>query len=138
MYFLCHHAHTGPEFTRCFVHKFNVLRHQRAGDGFPCFLDDKDFAVLLDAHFLQENIHDNQRDQRKKQRVIFYAVDFEDHERLVEQRAVHVLVQRFFVVAAQIEVLHHIAVCREVDARDTVLLTDIRDALHGIFIERVE
>jgi hypothetical protein len=101
-------------------------------------LGDKDFAVLLDAHFLQENIHDNQRDQRKKQRVIFYAVDFEDHERLVEQRAVHVLVQRFFVVAAQIEVLHHIAVCREVDARDTVLLTDIRDALHGIFIERVE
>ena len=69
---------------------------------------------------------------------LFSLIASTSNERLVEQRAVHVLVQRFFVVAAQIEVLHHIAVCREVDARDTVLLTDIRDALHGIFIERVE
>ena len=42
------------------------------------------------------------------------------------------------MVAATIEVLHHVAVGRDVDARDMVLVADIRNALHGKLVERVE
>ena len=44
-------------------------------------LDDQDLAVLLDTHLLQEHVHDNQRNKREQERIIFYTVDFKDNER---------------------------------------------------------
>ena len=85
LYLLRYHADTCPEFTGCLIHKLDVLRHERTGDGFPCLFDDQDFATLLDTHFLKEYIHDNQRNKREKERIIFYTVDFKDDEGLIEQ-----------------------------------------------------
>ena len=87
---------------------------------------------------MQEYVHNNQRDKREQERVVLDAVDLEDDERLVEQRAVHVLVQRLVMVAATIEVLHHVTVGRNVNARNTVLVADVGNALHGKLVERVE
>ena len=42
------------------------------------------------------------------------------------------------MIAAPVEVLHHVTVCRDVDARNVVLGTDVGDALHGKLIKRVE
>ena len=42
------------------------------------------------------------------------------------------------MVAASIKVLHHIAEGRIVYIGYMVLVTDVRDTLHGIFIETVE
>ena len=112
LYLLRYHAYRGPELTGRLVHKFDVFRHQRAGNGLPRLLDDQYLAVGLDTHLLQEYVHDYQRHQRKQERVIFYTVDLEDDERLVEQRTVHILVQRLFMITAPVEVLHHVAVRR--------------------------
>ena len=135
LYLLCHNAHAGPELTGRLVHELDVLGHQRTGNGFPGFLDDKHLAVLLDSHLLQEHVHDYQRDKREQQRIILYTVNLEHHEGLVEQRTVHVLVQGLFMVAAPVEVLHHVAVSREVYARNVVLVTDVRNTLDGVFVK---
>ena len=42
------------------------------------------------------------------------------------------------MIAAPVEVLHHVTVRRYVDARNVVLGTDVGDALYGKLIERVE
>ena len=68
----------------------------------------------------------------------FYGIDFEDDEGLVEQRTVHILVQGLFVIAAPVEVFHHIAVGREVYPQNAVLVADVGDALYGELIECVE
>ncbi|GFH99287.1 hypothetical protein IMSAGC004_01690 [Bacteroidaceae bacterium] len=138
LYLLRHHAHRSPKLTGRLVHELDVLGHERAGNGFPCLLDDQDLAVLLDTHLLQEHVHDNQRNKREQERIIFYTVDFKDNERFVKQRAVHVFVQRLIMVAATVKVFHHVAVCRNVNTRNTVFVADVWNTLHGKLVERVE
>lgn len=104
----------------------------------PCFLDDQNFTVLLDAHLLQEHVHDDECHQGEQERVIFYGIDFKDNEGLIKQRTVHALVQRLVVVATSIEVFHHIPVGGNVYPGYTVFIADVGNALYGELIERVE
>ena len=62
---LRHHADAGPELTGGLVEILDVLCHHGRGDGLPCLLDDQALAVLLDAHLLDEGVHDDERHQRE-------------------------------------------------------------------------
>ena len=42
------------------------------------------------------------------------------------------------MVPAPVKVFHHVAVGRYVNARNAVLIADVRNALHGVFIEGIE
>ena len=95
-------------------------------------------AVLLDAHLLDEEIHDDERDQREKKGVVLDGVDLEDDERLVEERRVQVLVQSDLVVAAFVEILHQVVVGSKVDPGEVVLLADLGNTLDTELIESIE
>ena len=138
LYLLCHHADTGPEFTGGLVEVLDVLCHHGRGDGLPCLLDDQALAVLLDAHLLDEGVHDDERHQREQQRVVLDAVYLEDDEGLVEESGVQGLVQGALVIAATVEVLHQVVVGRQVDAVQPVLVADFGDAPGAELVEGVE
>ena len=110
LYLLCHHTHACPEFSGGLIQIFYVFRHHGRGDGFPCLLDDEHLSVLFNAHLLQEDVHDDERHQWKKQWIILDTVDFKDNEGLIKQAAVHILIQRHIVTASFIEVFQKIVV----------------------------
>ena len=72
---LRNHAYRCPELTCRLVQVLDVLCHHGGGNGFPCLFDDKHLSVLLDTHLLDEHIHDNERNQREKKRVILDGVN---------------------------------------------------------------
>ena len=110
LYLLRHHPHACPELSGGLVQVFDVFRHHGRGDGLPCLLDDEHLSVLLDAHLLQEHVHDDECHQWKEQWIILDTVDFENDEGLIKQTAVHILIQRHIVAASFIEVFQQIVV----------------------------
>ena len=77
------------------IEVFDILCHHRRSNGLPCFLDDQALATtVLDTHLLGEHIHDDEHDDGEQHRVILHLVYLEHDERLVEERLVHVVVQR--------------------------------------------
>lgn len=135
---LRNHAHGCPELSCGLVHILDVLGHHRGSDGLPGLLDDKDLAVLLDPHLLDEEVHDDKGNQREEKGIVLNRVDLEDDERLVEESGVQVFVQSDFMVSSPVEVLHQVVVGREVDAREVVLLADLGDPLDAELVEGVE
>ena len=121
----------------CLIEILDVLCHDRRGNGFPCFLDDKALPVLLDTHLLREHVHDDEHDNGEKHGVILDLVNLEDDELLVEESAVHVVVECVFQLTAFIERSKD---CGEVINRkgDIVFLRYLRYALDGKLIEGVE
>ena len=110
LYLLCHHTHACPEFSGGLIQIFYVFRHHGRGNGLPCLLDDEHLSVLLDAHLLQEHVHDDECHQWKEQWIILDTVDFEDDKGLVKQTAVHILIQRHIMAASFIEIFQQIVV----------------------------
>ena len=55
----------GPELSGGLVEVLDVLGHHRRGYGLPGFFNDQHLAVLLDAHLLDEHVHDDERHQRE-------------------------------------------------------------------------
>src|SRR5574344_2311236 len=135
---LCHHTYTRPELSGCLVEVLDILCHHRGGNGFPCLFDDQHLAVLLDAHLLDEDIHDDKGDKRKQERVILYGVNLKDNEGLVKQLRVQVLIEGQFMAASLVEVFQQIVVGCQVDAGKVVLLDDGRDADSAVLVESVE
>ena len=125
LYLLRHHANRSPKFTGGLVHELDVFRHERAGNGLPRFLDDKDFTVLLDAHFLQEHVHDNQCDNGKQFLIFLDCIHFKDNECLVKQCRIHCLVENFLIRTALVERLQHGRIGRVADCRDVVFGADL-------------
>ena len=72
---------------------------------FPRLFDYQGLAPFLDAHFLEEHVHDDEHHDGEKYRVIFYLVDFEYDETLVEEVNIQVGVQRRLQLAAPVELL---------------------------------
>ena len=105
---------------------------------FHAFLYHKDFPVLLDAHLLQEHVHDDKRYDGKQFLIFLDGIYFEDDERFREQGSVHVLVQYFVVVAAFVERLYHVGIFVVVYLRDVVFQTDKFQPFTGVFIEGIE
>ena len=98
-------------------------------------LDDKALAVLLQAHLLQEHVHDDERHDGEELLVLLDGIHLEDDEGLVEQGAIHVLVENLVVLAATVEVLEHIGEVVAVDGGDVVLDADLVETLTGELIE---
>ena len=73
------------ELSDRFVQIFDVFRHGGRSNRLPRFLNDECLASFLDAHLLQEHIHDNQDNYREKYGVIFNLVNLEDNELLIEE-----------------------------------------------------
>ena len=76
--------------------------HHGRGNGFPCLLDDKHLAVLLDTHLLDENVHDNKRHQWKQQWIILNGINLKDDEGLIKERRIQILVQGTLMTASPI------------------------------------
>ena len=96
------------------------------------FIGDKKMDVL------DEHIHDNERNQREKKRVVLDGVNLKHDEGLVKERGVQVLIEGELVVATSVEVLQKIVVGRQVNAFELVVLHNLRYTLGAIFIEGVE
>ena len=71
--------------TGCLIEVLDIFCHRRGGNGFPCFLDDKGLAALLDTHLLGEHVHDNQQHNRSQHRVVLDLIQLKDNELLVKQ-----------------------------------------------------
>ena len=82
LYLLCHHADTCPKLSCRLVHKLDVLGHEWRGDCLPCFLYYQDFSLLFQTHFLQEHVHDDKRDNRKKFLIFLDCIHFKDDKAL--------------------------------------------------------
>ena len=67
--------------------------------------------------------------------VLLDGIHLEDDEGLVEQGAIHVLVENLVVLAATVEVLEHIGEVVAVDGGDVVLDADLVETLTGELIE---
>mgnify|MGYP006927171773 CR=1 FL=1 len=63
LYFLRNYTYIRPKFTGCFKQILNIFCHQRRSNSLPCFLNYQSLALLLDAHLLLKNIHNNQGHQ---------------------------------------------------------------------------
>jgi len=120
LYLLRHHADRSPELTGGLVHKLDVFRHERTGNGLPSLFNDKDFTVLLDAHFLQEHVHDNQCDNWKQFLVFLDGIHFKDDECLVKQCRIHILIENLLIRASLVERLQHGRIGRVADCRDVI------------------
>ena len=136
--FLCHHTDTGPELSGCLIQVLDIFSHHRGCYGLPCLFDDQNLTVFLDTHLLDEHIHDDKRHKREEKRVILDGVNFKDDESLIEEGRVEVFIQRLVMIAATVEVLHHITIGGNINACDAVLLADVWNTLHTELIERVE
>ena len=96
------------------------------------FIGDKKMDVL------DEYIHDNERNQREKKRVVLDGVNLKHDEGLIKERSVQVLIEGEFVVATSVEVLQKIVVGRQVNAFELVVPHNLRNTLGAVFIEGVE
>ena len=135
---MCHHSDACPELSGGLVQVLDIFCHHRGGNGLPCLLNDQNLAVLLDSHLLDEEVHDDESDEREKERVILDGVNLEDYERLIKETGVQVLIESHIMIAALVELLHQIVVSRQVDAGKAVLVTDFRKPLYAEFIEGIE
>src|SRR5690606_14504804 len=57
------------------------------------------FFVFLITHFLNKNIHDNQRGNGEQKFVLLDGINFKNDEGFIKKRAVKIIVEYFFVVA---------------------------------------
>ena len=119
------------------VQVLDVLGHRGRGDGLPRLFDNQGLAPLLDAHLLEEHVHDDEHHDGEKHGVVLYLVNFKDDETLIEEVHVQIGVQRRFQLAAPVELLEDggKAVYVEIDFLQG---GDLRDALHGKLVVRVE
>src|SRR6185312_4201171 len=77
--FLRNHNGLAPKLSNCFVEIEQVPRHHGAGNRLPGFLNAKTFtAVGTETHFLDENIHNNQRDYREQNPRFLDRIYFKD------------------------------------------------------------
>ena len=76
------------------------------------FFNDK--YLLLDTHLLDENVHDDERNEREEKRLLFDGVYLEDNEDLVKQLCVEILIESKLVAASLVEVFQQIVVCNTV------------------------
>ena len=74
----------------------------------------------------------------KSSGVVLDTVDLKHYEGLVEQTAVHVLVECQLVTASFVELFQKIVVGCQVDSSQSVLITDFRYAPCTELIEAVE
>ena len=119
------------------VQVLDVLRHRGRGDGLPRLFDYQGLAPFLDAHLLEEHVHDYEHHDGEKHGVIFYLVNFKYDETLVEEVHVQVGVQRCLQLAAPVELLED--GCEVVYVECYFLQgSDLRDALHGELVVGVE
>ena len=125
------------ELSDCFVQIFDVFCHGGRSNRLPRFLNDECLASFLDAHLLQEHVHDNQDNYREKHGVILNLVNLEDNELLIEEVHVQIGVQGHFQFAAPVELLQDS--CEVADVELNLLLChDLRNALQGKLVVGVE
>ena len=131
------HPGDAVELADGLVQVLDVLGHRGRGDGLPRLFDNQGLAPLLDAHLLEEHVHDYEHHDGEKHGVIFYLVNFKYDETLVEEVHVQVGVQRRFQLAAPVELFEDggEAVYVEIDFLQRGYL---RDALHGELVVGVE
>src|SRR5690606_33115248 len=78
------------------------------GDGLPSLFDDECFPVFgSKPHFLDEDIHDNECDNREKHLVFLNAVNLEHHERFGKQGVVNILIEKVFKLTSFIKLLEY-------------------------------
>ena len=87
---------------------------------------------------MQEHVHDDKRDNRKKFLIFFDCIHFKNNKGLREQRGVHIFVKYLIVVATLIERLDHVRVFVVVDFGDVVLQTNKFQPFTGVFVEGIE
>src|SRR5690606_32693354 len=64
--FLGDHDGLSPELSDGLVQVKNIVCHQWGRYGFPCFFNNQGFSLLCtEPHFLDKDIHDDQRDNRE-------------------------------------------------------------------------
>ena len=115
----------------------DIVGHHGCGDSFPCLFYDQAFSAFLDSHFLSEDIHDNEDDKRKKDRIILHLVDLKDDEFLVKQGCIQVIVKDVFLLTTAIERLQNGR--KVMDCKLNVLLDNqLRDSFKGKLIIGIE
>ena len=119
------------------VEILDVLGHGRGRDGLPRFFDDQCLAPFLDAHLLQEHVHDDQHNDGEKHGVILYLVDFKDDEPLVKEVHVHVGVQRGLQLSAPVELFQDGGEIMDIEA-DLVHGHNLGDTLQRELVIGVE
>ena len=125
------------ELSYRFVQIFDVFRHGGRSNRLPRFLNNQRLASFLDAHLLQEHVHDNQDNYRKKHGVIFNLVNLEDDELLIEEVHIQIGVQGHLQFAAPVELLQDS--CEVTDVELNLLLChDLRNAFQCKLIVGIE
>ena len=115
----------------------DVVGHHGCGDSFPCLFYDQAFSAFLDSHFLSEDIHNNENDKRKKDRIILHFVYLKDDEFLVKQGCIQVIVKDVFLLTTAIERLQNGR--KVMDCKLNVLLDNqLRDSFKGKLIIGIE
>ena len=135
--FLRNHSGNAVELADGLIKVLDVLRHGGRGNRFPCLFDYQCLASFLDAHLLQEHVHDNQHHDREKHGVILDFVNFKDDKPLVKEVHVQVGVQRGFQLAAPVELFQDGCKVTDVET-DFLQRGDLRDALQGKLIVGIE
>ena len=115
----------------------DVFRHGGRSNRLPRFLDDECLTSFLDAHLLQEHVHDNQDNYREKHGVIFNLVNLEDNELLIEEVHIQIGVQGHFQFAAPVELLQDSCEVPDVEL-NLLLCHDLRYAFQCKLIVGIE
>ena len=125
------------ELSDRFVQIFYIFCHGGRSNRLPCFLDDECLASFLDAHLLQEHVHDNEYHNREQYGVIFNLVDFKDDELLIEEVHVQVGVQGHLQFATPVELLQDGSEVADVEL-NLLLCHDLRNALQSKLVVGIE
>src|SRR5690606_12669509 len=87
--FLGDHDGLSPELSDGLVQIENIVCHQWGCYGLPCFFNNQCLSLLCaEPHFLDKDIHDDQRDNREQYFVFFDGVNFKDNQWFFKKRLV--------------------------------------------------
>ena len=124
-------------FAGSLIEILDVVGHHRCGDSFPSLFYDQAFSAFLDSHFLSEDIHDDENNERKKDRVILHLVYLKDDELLVKQGSIQVIVKDVRLLTTSIERLQNSR--KIMDCKLNVLLDNqLRNSFKSEFVIGVE
>src|SRR5690606_15612838 len=91
--FLGDHDGLSPELSDGLVQIKNIISHQWGSYGLPCFFNNQGFSLLCaEPHFLDKDIHNDQRDNGEQYFMFFDGVNFKNNKRLFKKGLVGFLV----------------------------------------------